>query len=121
MTTVLDGPLRAVTLSLVTKFGATITVRYVTLGTYQTATGDAVDTTTDVPTKGIWQDYKAKEVRGLIQEGDRRLLLAASGLAVPTPQDRIVDGGVELEIVTVEQVRSGELAALYIVQTRGAP
>lgn len=121
MATALDTALRDVASTVLSRFGTSVTIRTVTPGTYQTATGDATDTSSDAVVKGFWEEYRATEIIGLVQQGDRKLTLAAKDLsAAPrVHKDKVVDGGKEYEIVSVEEVRSGDEAAIYVLQCRG--
>lgn len=120
MATTLDGPLRKVAKTLLDRFGTTVTVRIVTYGAYNTTTGTGTDTNSDTSTKGVLYDYRADEVYGLVQRGDRKLIVAALDVTTePTAKARAVISSVVYEIVTVETLWSGDQATAYILQIRG--
>jgi hypothetical protein len=55
----------------------------------------------------------------LIEANDRKLLIAAEGLAVePKGEDRIEVGGASFEIVAVMPLKPADTAILYTVQAR---
>ena len=102
--------------------GVAVTFRAVALGEYDVVDGGATDTPTDTPVKGVWQPYRAFEVAGGVQVGDRRLILAAADLPrePKASQDTILDGTLELAIVDTEVTRMQEQPVLYVLQLRGA-
>ncbi|WP_146617680.1 hypothetical protein [Rhodoplanes serenus] len=76
---------------------------------------------TDHPCALVVLAYDTREIDGtLIRSSDRKVLVAAGGLAVePTAADRIVIGGTALEIVRVAPLAPGGTVVLYEIQARG--
>lgn len=77
-------------LRMLTDYGHDITLTRVTPGTYDPNTGtQGAATTTAYTAKGIvlnFSDYRVSNSGGLIKTGDRKLLVAARGLAIfPDP------------------------------------
>jgi hypothetical protein len=103
----LATPLRKIASKLMAKFGGAVTIRTITVGTYNTSTGAIVETTSDITIKGVLEDVSAREVNELIQAGDKRLTIAAADTAaVPTTTDRVVISNIShqiIRIVTIEQ------------------
>jgi hypothetical protein len=103
----LANPLRKVASKLMARFGGEAMIRRVTPGVYNPTTGTVSETVTDTPVRGVLEDVKQREVGGLIQAGDKKLIIAAADLvAVPTTADRvIIEGRVlqVLEVATIEQ------------------
>ena len=78
-------------------------------------TGPAYDPTltpNDLPTKGVFDSYDDNELKK-----DRKVLIYADPVADATM--KLVDDGTEFEIVSVEQVRPGDLLIMQILQVRG--
>ena len=60
------------------------------------------------------------EIFGLVQRGDRKLIVAASDLTTaPTAKARVVISSVVYEIISVQSLWSGDQAAAYVIQIRG--
>tara|TARA_Y100000015_G_C2388498_1_gene88801 strand:+ start:237 stop:593 length:357 start_codon:yes stop_codon:yes gene_type:complete len=98
----LAGSLAKVASTLISKFGADVTVRFVTAGAYNTSTGTVTETTSDTTVKGLIEGVTSTEVDELIKRTDKRLTVAANDLAtVPAPKDRVVISSVEYQIVTI--------------------
>mgnify|MGYP003123378925 CR=1 FL=1 len=98
----LAGSLAKVASTLIGKFGADVTVRFVTAGAYNTTTGTLTETTSDTAVKGIVDNIGNREVEGLTKTTDKRLTVAADDLAtVPSPKDRVVISSVEYQIISI--------------------
>lgn len=116
----LDAKARATALKLINKFGKSVTHTIVTEGTYDPITGDvsAPSTSTEIP-KAILEDFNGTDyLSGLVEKGDRKLMIPASGYGEPKPNDRFTVGSDVYTVVAVETVWSGEQAAIYISQVR---
>lgn len=97
--------LRNIASKLVGKFGGAATIRRVTLGAYNTATGAAAETTADTVVNGVLEDVNLREVSDLIQAGDKRLTVAAADLAnPPTTADRVLIGNIAHQIIRVTTI-----------------
>ena len=81
---------------------------------------EITESNTDYSITAVMDDYSAREVDGAtIQEGDRRVMFAASGLSItPEAGDQIIDDSIAYTIVHVEQLKPGDTALIYIVQAR---
>jgi hypothetical protein len=102
---VLATPLRKVASKLMVKFGGEATIRRITVGTYNTSTGTAAETTSDTVLRGVVEDVNVREVNDLIQSGDKRLTVAAADVAaVPSTADRVLIGGITHQIIRVTTV-----------------
>lgn len=116
----LDAKARATALKLLNKFGKSVTHTIVTEGTYDPITGEvsAGSTSTEVP-KALVEDFAGVDyVSGLVEKGDRKLTIPASGYAEPKPNDRFTVGSDVYTVIAVETIWSGDQAALYISQVR---
>ena len=110
----LAGSLAKVASTLIGKFGADVTVRFVTAGAYNTTTGTVTESTSDTSIKGIVDSIGSREVEGLTKTTGKRLTVAASDLTTaPNPKDRVVISSVEYQIVTVNTQEQEGTAITY--------
>tara|TARA_R100001460_G_scaffold56800_1_gene96536 strand:+ start:166 stop:522 length:357 start_codon:yes stop_codon:yes gene_type:complete len=100
--------------TVINKFGADVTIRYVSAGAYDTATGTVTETASDTSIKGVIEGISFTEVDELIKTSDKRLTVAAEDLAtVPAPKDRVVIDSVEYQIITVNTVEQESTAITH--------
>lgn len=118
--TALDTSARKLSVNLLAKFGKAITFQSIVEGAYDPITGDtAANTVTSSSKKAVIKDYNGIELMsGVIQQGDRKVTIAASGATLPQPSDKIVIDSETYNIIAVKTIWSGELAALYQLQAR---
>ena len=110
----LASPLRKVASKLMAKFGGVATIRRVTLGAYNTATGTAAETTADTAVRGVLEDVSVREVNDLIQSGDKRLTVAAADVATaPVTADCVLIGGVTHQIIRVTTIEQDNTAITH--------
>jgi len=110
----LAGPLRKVASKLMTRFGGEATIRRVTVGAYNTATGTASETIVDTAVRGVLEDVNLREVNDLIQAGDKRLLIAAADVAsAPTTADEVLIGAITHQVITVRTIEQDNTAITY--------
>ena len=110
----LAGSLAKVASTLIGKFGADVTVRFVTAGAYNTTTGTVTESTSDTSIKGLVEGVTSTEVDELIKRTDKRLTVAADDLTtVPAPKDRVVISSVEYQIITVNTQEQEGTAITY--------
>jgi len=108
-------------LRLIKKYGMTMTVRRVTKGEYNSEAGErAADVVLSLDGKGIIEEYETKEIDGtLIQAGDRKIILAASGLAIrPKKGDLLVIDGAISQIVKNKPTSPGGVDIIHNLQIR---
>ena len=111
---VLATPLRKVASKLMAKFGGEATIRRVTVGTYNTTTGTAAETTSDTVIRGVLEDVTLREVNDLIQAGDKRLIIAAADTAaVPTTADRVIISNRTLQVIEVRTIEQDNEPITY--------
>ena len=116
----LDAKARATALKLLNKFGKPVTHYIVTEGTYDPITGDvsAPMTATEIP-KALVEDFEGTDyLSGLVEKGDRKLTIPASGFSEPKPNDKFTVGSDVYTVVAVKTIWSGEQAAIYESQVR---
>lgn len=115
----LSTALRKAASKLMAKFGGVATIRRITIGTYDPATGTAAETTADSVVRGVLEDVTKREVNDLIQSGDKRLMVAAADLAnAPTTADRVIIGGRSLQVIQVRTIEQDNIAITYELMLR---
>jgi hypothetical protein len=99
--------------------GETITDKRVTHGSYSTATLQSTPSVQSYTiTAGVRR--RAREIAGLVQQGDREVRVAAADLSfTPRPNDQVVIGGQTHQVVSVNARSPFGAAAIHIVQVRG--
>ena len=100
--------------TVLAKFGGDVTVRYVSAGTYNATTGAITETTSDTDVKGVLEGVSVREVNELIQQGDKRLTVAATDLpSAPETKDRVVISTIVHQIIRVETNEQDNTAITY--------
>jgi hypothetical protein len=100
--------------------GETITCKRVTHGSYSTATLQSTPSVQSSTIKAGVRQYRAREISGLIQQGDREVRNAAADLSfTPRPNDQLVIDGKTYQVVSVNTRSPFNEAAIHIVQVRG--
>jgi hypothetical protein len=101
----LANPLRKVASKLMARFGGVATIRRVAPGIYNPTTGTVSETVADTTVRGVLENVKQREVGGLIQAGDKKLMIAAADVTVvPTTADRVIIEGRLLQVVEVATI-----------------
>jgi hypothetical protein len=116
----LDARARATANTLLDKFGKSITLTSIVEGSYDPATGDmSANTTTNTTHTAIIKDYNGIDfMGGVIQSGDRKVMIAALDTTTPQPADKVTINSEVYQVIAVRYVWSGELPALYELQVR---
>ena len=100
--------------TVVAKFGGDVTVRYVSAGTYNATTGAITETTSDTDVKGVLEGVSVREINELIQQGDKRLTVAATDLpSAPGTKDRVVISTIVHQIIRVETTEQDNTAITH--------
>ena len=100
--------------TVVAKVGGDVTVRYVSAGTYNATTGAITETTSDTDVKGVLEGVSVREINELIQQGDKRLTVAATDLpSAPGTKDRVVISTIVHQIIRVETTEQDNTAITY--------
>ena len=110
-------------LEMITEFGQPVTIRAITAGEYDPETGTAPpDTTKEQTAQGILLDFTGQEFQNnsLIKQGDKKLKIAAQGLAwMPGLLDKVVAQGRTWSIVPpLKEVNPAGTPILYELQVR---
>ena len=99
---------------LMAKFGGLVTIRRITLGTYNATTGTVSETASDTTIRGTLQDVSKREVNELVQASDKRLIIAAADLTVtPTTTDKVLINAVTHQIIAIATIEQDNLAITY--------
>jgi hypothetical protein len=100
--------------------GETMTYKRVTHGSYSTATLQSTPSVQSSAIKASVRQYRAREITGLVQQGDREVRIAAADLSfTPRTNDQVVIGGKTYQVVSVNTRSPFNEAAIHIVQVRG--
>jgi hypothetical protein len=100
--------------------GETMTYKRVTHGAFNTATLQSAPSAQSHTIKASVRQYRAREIGGLVQQGDREVRIAAADLSfTPRPDDQVVIGGKTYQVVLVNTRSPFDEAAIHIVQVRG--
>jgi hypothetical protein len=100
--------------------GETVTYKRVTHGSYSMATLQSTPSVQSYTIKASVRQYRAREITGLVQQGDREVRIAAADLTfTPRPNDQVVIGGKTYQVVSVNTRSPFSEAAIHILQVRG--
>lgn len=99
--------------------GRDVQIIYATEGTYDpntdTLSGDSDNTVT---TRALVTNFNQRDVSaGLVEAGDKQVIIAAAGITKPKTGDKVLDGE-EFRVVTVTEIKPGDTAVLYKLQVR---
>lgn len=110
-------------LDMITEFGQPVIIRATTAGEYDPGTGTAsVGTVTEQTAQGILLDFTGQEFQNnsLIKQGDKKLKIAAKGLAwAPGLLNKVIVQGRTWSIVPpLKESNPGGTPILYELQVR---
>jgi hypothetical protein len=106
--------------ALIGAVGETITYKRVTHGSYSTSTLQSTPSTQNHTIKAGVRQYRAREISGLVQQGDREVRIAAADLSfTPRVNDQVAIGGKTYQVVSVNTRSPFSETAIHIVQVRG--
>jgi len=106
---------------LVDLAGETITYRQVTSSAFAVVTGRNTPTFSDTVIKASVRKYMPEELTGgLVQQGDRKVHIAADDVTfTPQQQDQVVIGGDTFLVMAVEVLTAKDDEGLFVLQVRG--
>lgn len=115
--------LAADALTLLREFGQAVTLTRASgsAPTYDpaTSTATAVAPATYTGTGAVF-DYSQRDIDGTsVRMGDRRVLLATSGMVMPRTGDTITIGSTVLTVVTGREINPAGVPVLFEAQVRG--
>ena len=110
-------------LEMITEFGQPVTIRAITVGEYDPDTGSAPpDTITEQTAQGILLDFTGQEFQNnsLIKQGDKKLKIAARGLAwAPDLLNKvIVQSRIWSIVPPLKEINPAGTPILYELQVR---
>jgi len=111
----------ATALRLITDNGKSFTLRNKSEGSYDPATNAITGSSnTDETIYGIMTSYKKFQIDDQnIKIGDKKLLVAASGITGNVDQDSIIiEGSDQWSVVHVEEISPGSTVIIYQLQVR---
>lgn len=116
----LDETLRPTAARLIARNGTALTLRRADPPTYDPATGAVTETTTDIALSGVIEDVEESHPDGVVQRGDRMILLAAEPLSDgdPEPGDTILLGADEHRVISVSATYAGDRPVLFRLHVR---
>ena len=105
--------LKNVAKKAIAKFGDEITYRAISTGAYNTTTGAVSESNSDTTISALIEEVNAREVNELVQADDRKATIPAASLSsVPSTSDRVLIGGVNHQIITIETITDGGTTAV---------
>lgn len=109
---------------LLDEHGQTVTLRYVSEGTYDPSTGSLTGgSNSDSTVKAYFYNYMLDEINEQsVQSGDRRVVLhtldtSGNTISEPSIDDKLIGQGDTVSIVSVQKIYSDVLIC-YILQVR---
>lgn len=109
---------------LLDEFGVSVTVKYISTGAYDPATGSTTTTTTAKSSVAYIDDYADRDIDGTkIKVGDRRVYLsvldtAGSSIAKPGTTDKLTIDGADYSVINAKAIPGAGTPSLYDVQVR---
>ena len=117
----LDRPMGRLAKTLLKKFGRAAVLKRAGAAAYDTPTGRAFASNTDITCEVVFEEFSESQHDGtLVQAGDRKALVSRIRIGVqPTPDsDTLVEGGRTWRIVQVLGYSSGAEEAAYSLHVR---
>jgi hypothetical protein len=110
-------------LEMITEFGQPVIIRATTVGEYDPETGTApTDAITEQTAQGVLLDFTGQEFQNssLIKQGDKKLKIAAQGLAwAPDLLNKVIVQGRTWSIVPpLKEINPAGTVILYELQVR---
>lgn len=102
--------------------GTLIVYNRLAAGTFNSATGKVSgSSTTTHNVKASIRDYKLHEIKGLLQQGDKRVILAADALSfAPSEKDSVLLDSRRYSVLFVEPVYNKSSIVAYRLTVRGS-
>lgn len=110
---------KATAIALLTKFGQSVLLRNVTIGTYDPSTGANAVTSSDISVNAAMFDFGKGQTEmfgNLVQTGDKRCVMSAT--ATPSLEDKVVVGGKEYAIIGIGEVNPAGTKVLSTLHLR---
>ena len=99
--------------------GSDITLRFVTIGDYNETNGTVSESNTDVSIKALVDNISKTEVNDLINENDKRVLIAAKDVTTtPTTKDKVLINNIIHQIINVDTTEAAGIAITFTLIVR---
>jgi|TARA_R100000152_G_C6600043_1_gene57489 hypothetical protein len=99
--------------------GSDITLRFVTIGNYNETNGTVSESNTDVNIKALVEGVTKSEVNDLINQEDKRVLIAAKDVnTTPTTKDKVLINNIIHQIITVDTTEAAGVAITFTLIVR---
>ena len=99
--------------------GSDITLRFVTIGNYDETNGTVSESNTDVNIKALVEGVTKSEVNDLINQEDKRVLIAAKDVnTTPTTKDKVLINNIVHQIITVDTTEAAGVAITFSLIVR---
>ena len=99
--------------------GSNVIIRFVTVGSYNTSTGAVSESNTDVTIKALVEAVTRSEVNDLINQEDKRVLIAAKDVnTTPTTKDKVLINSIVHQIITVDTTEAAGVAVTFSLIVR---
>lgn len=104
---------------LIKEFGQTMTLKRLTPGAYDPATGTVSNTTTTETATGVELEYTSREIDGtMVLRGDKKLILSTTGIGAPKVDDTVTIGTTVYTLKNVQPLSPGGTVVIYTCQAR---
>jgi hypothetical protein len=110
-----------VALTLIGRFGQTVTLQNNVAGEYDPSTGTVEGTTQEQQASAVLQDYTGQEflTNTQIQQGDKKLKVAAKGLEwPPSLANKAIVQGTTYSVINVNEINPAGTPLVYELQVR---
>lgn len=119
MTQTMGGVMIDCAYELIDDIGKSVSLRKVTTGAYDPATGQSSNTNADERVRAMVLNYKDREKDGSkIQFGDRKIVIAAKDATTPKIDDLIIDGSATYRLIDLQIVEENAASVIYVCQGR---
>jgi hypothetical protein len=99
--------------------GSDITLRFVTIGDYNETNGTVLESNADLLIKALVDNISKTEVNDLINENDKRVLIAAKDVnTTPTTKDKVLINNIVHQIITVDTTEAAGIAITFTLIVR---
>ena len=115
----LASSLKKVASKSLNKLGGNVTIRQITNGAYDTATGEVSESNNDTVVKGLLENINNNEVNDLIQAEDKKLTISAGDITfTPTPKDKVIIASVVYNIISITTNQQNNIPITFEIFVR---
>jgi len=114
----LSNEMQKVATDLINKFGSTVILKKPSSSNYDIASGrNIVADGTQISHKANIESYSSEEIKGLVQSGDIRIMIATTDY-VSVQKDKIIFNSIEYNIINVEPLYLQDAVIAQTLQVR---